>query len=46
MTQQAYSKIETCLSIGETTALRILAAFACSEKDIENIEKFLSPPVN
>ena len=43
MTQQAYSKIETCLSIGETTGRKILAAFACDEQYLENVKKFLPP---
>lgn len=44
MSQQGYSKIETYPLIAETTARKILAAFACDEQDLENIKKFLAPP--
>ena len=46
MSQQAFSKIEKYPSIAETTARKILAAFACVEEDLENIKKFLPPPIN
>jgi DNA-binding XRE family transcriptional regulator len=41
ISQQGYSKIETYPLIAETTAKRILAAFACNEQDLENIKKLL-----
>lgn len=44
LSQQAYSKIEQSLTVSPKKIAQIIAAFNCSNEDIETIKKFTPPP--